>query len=136
MNVSLIIMEGNYGSIDANYYIFHGYYIIKFSSSPYTLQADLSIDFRVISSGEMVCEENYIFSINMNSRYYVFKKINLMKKIISLSTIIESNVNIIFYYSKDFVPHSLRSISQNDNSILSPRHVPMEEHYNIMDETN
>ena len=63
-------MEGNYGTIDADVSTYHGYYIIRFSSSPYTLQADLSIYGQFISSGEMVCEGNY-FSININSHYYV-----------------------------------------------------------------
>ena len=36
MNMSLIITEGKYGAIDTDDYSCHGYYIIKFSSSPYT----------------------------------------------------------------------------------------------------
>ena len=51
INMSLVIMEGKYVAIDADGYSCHGYYIIKFSSYPYTLQSDLSIDGRVISSG-------------------------------------------------------------------------------------
>ena len=39
MNISLIIMEGKYGAIGADCSSFHGYCIIKFSSSPYTLQS-------------------------------------------------------------------------------------------------
>ena len=56
MNMYFIIMKVNYGAIDADDYTCHDYYIIKFSSSPYTLQVDLSIDGQVISSGEMVCK--------------------------------------------------------------------------------
>ena len=61
MNMYFITTEVKYGAIDDDDFSCHGYYIIKFSSSPYTLQADLSIDFRVISSGEMVNEGNYLF---------------------------------------------------------------------------
>ena len=50
MNVSLIIMEENYSDIDADDSTCHGYYNIIFSSSPYTLQADLSMGSQVISS--------------------------------------------------------------------------------------
>ena len=39
MNMSLIIVEVKYGTIDANDYSCHGYYIIKFSAYLYTLQA-------------------------------------------------------------------------------------------------
>ena len=38
INMSLVVMEGNYGAIDADDSSLHGYYIIKFSSCPYTLQ--------------------------------------------------------------------------------------------------
>ena len=51
MNISLIIMKGKYSDIYADDSSSHGYYIIKLSSSPYTLQADLSIDGQFIYSG-------------------------------------------------------------------------------------
>ena len=59
MNIYLIITERKYGTIDADDYSCHGYYIIKFASSPYTLQLDWGIYVQVISSGEMVCEGTY-----------------------------------------------------------------------------
>ena len=66
MNLYLIIMEGNYGTIYDDDYTCHGYYIIIFSSSPYNLQEYFSIDGQVISSGEMVREGTYLFqSISM-----------------------------------------------------------------------
>ena len=71
MNMYLINMEGKYGDIDNDDYLCHGYYIIKFSQSPYTLQTDLRIQGQVISSGEMVCGVTYFFLIDINSRYYV-----------------------------------------------------------------
>ena len=74
MNMSLIIPEGKHGAIDTDDSSWHGFYIIMFSSSPYTLQSDLSIDGKVIYSGEMVCEGNYFFPININSHYYVLQK--------------------------------------------------------------
>ena len=52
----MIIIEINYVAIDADNYTCHGYYIIIFSSSTYTLQCDLNVDVQVISSGEMTCE--------------------------------------------------------------------------------
>ena len=74
MNMSLIIMEGKYGAIDTDDSSCHGYYIIKFSSSPYTLQTYLRIDVQVVSSAEILCEGTYFFPININSHYYVIKK--------------------------------------------------------------
>ena len=61
MNMSLIIMEGNYVAVDADDSTCHGYYIIKFSSSTYTLQADVIIDGQFISYYKMVREGTYCF---------------------------------------------------------------------------
>ena len=69
MIMYLIITEGYYGAINAGDYTCHGYYIIKFSSYPYTLQAEFSIDGQFISSGEMVRE--VFFSINIIYCYCV-----------------------------------------------------------------
>ena len=74
MNMSLIITEGKYGAIDTDDSLCHGYYIINFSSSPYTLQADLSIYGQVISLGEILFEGSSFFPININSHYYILQK--------------------------------------------------------------
>ena len=67
--MSLVVIEGKYGAIDSDDSSCRGYYIIKFSSTPYNLQADLSIYGHVISSGEILCEVTYFFPININYHY-------------------------------------------------------------------
>ena len=91
-------MEGKYGAIDTDDSSYYGYYITKFYSYQYTLQSDLGIDGLVISSGEMVCEGNHFFPINMNFRYYVWQRTKSMNTIFSLRTIIDGNVNTLCYY--------------------------------------
>ena len=103
MNMSLIIMKVKYGTIDTDDSSCHGYYIIKFSLSLYTLQSYFSIDSQVISSNEMVCEGNYFFPININYCYYDLKIIKSINTIFSLKTICNGNFNIICYDSKDFI---------------------------------
>ena len=51
VNMSLITSKGKYDAIDADHTSCHGYYIIIFSSPPYTLQEGLNIYGQVISSG-------------------------------------------------------------------------------------
>ena len=98
----------------------HGYYIIEFSSSTYTLQADLSIDGKVISSGEMVCEGTYFFPMSISSYYYVLQRTKSIITIFSLRKIINENVNVICYDHKDVLQFCLSSIPQNDYNIFSP----------------
>ena len=99
MNIYLVVMVRKYGAIDADDSSCHGYYIIKFSSSPYTVQADLSIVVQVISYVEMVCEEPYLFPININLHYYVIQKQN-QEHIVSISKRINRNISVICYNFK------------------------------------
>ena len=131
MNMYLIILEGHYGAIDSDDYRYNGYYIIRFSSCLYTLQADLSIDGQVISSGQMICEGNY-FSVNINDHCYVLQKNKPITFFSSIMTIINGNVNVICYDLKDIVLPSLQYMSQNYYNTLSPLNIPMVEHDNIM----
>ena len=110
MNMSVIITEWKYGDVDADYSSYHGYYIIKILLSTYTLQVELSIDGQVISSGEMVCGGTYFFPININYHYYYLQITISINTLVSLRTIINGNVNLICYYSKDFIPLFLWSI--------------------------
>ena len=67
----LIIMEEKHDAFDTDDYSCYGCYILKFSSSTYTLQLYLSIDGQVIFSGEILYEGTYFFGININSHYYI-----------------------------------------------------------------
>ena len=107
----------------------------QFSSYPYSLQEDSSIDGQVISSGKHLCKETNLSPININSHYYVLQK-TYIDTIVSLGTIINVDVNVICYNMKDVVPLFLSSISQNCYNTLSPLHISMKEHYIIMYENN
>ena len=107
-------MEGKYGAIDTENSSCHGYYIIKFSSSPYTLQTDLSIYGQLISYGKIVYEGTYFLPININYHYYVLQRTKYINTIVYLRKIINGNVNVICNDSKDVVPLCLRSISHDD----------------------
>ena len=96
----------------------------------------MSIDGKVIYSGEMVCEGNYLFQINFNYRYYVLQRTKSINTIIYLMTIINSNVNVICYDLADVLPLCLRCLSQNFYNTLLTLHIPMKEHDIIMDENN
>ena len=104
-------------------------------SSTFNLQVDLRIDGQDISSGEIIRERTYFFPININSHYYVLQKTKSVKTK-SQSTIVNGNVNLIYYDSKDVLPPCSRSILYNDYSTLSTLHIQMKEHDNRMNEKN
>ena len=125
MNMHLIITEVKYGAIDANDSSCHSYYIIKFSLYPYTLQADLIIDGQVISCGQMLCEGNYFFPLNINYHYYFLRKTKSNNTVFFLRKIINGNGNILCFDYKDVISPCLRYISHNYYNTLSPIHIPM-----------
>ena len=118
-------MEGKYVAIDNDDSSCNGYYIIKFSSYKYTLKTYLSIYEEVIYSGEIVCEGTYFFPININNHYYVLQITESINTIFSLRKIINGNVNVICYDSRDVITPCLRSISNNYYNTLSPLNILM-----------
>ena len=70
----LIITEEKYVAIDTDDYSCHEYYVIKFSSFTYNLQAGLIIDGQVISFGNFLCEGTYFFTVSINYHYYALQR--------------------------------------------------------------
>ena len=79
-------------------------------------------------------KENIVSNKYQLSLLFLTKKSNYA--IVSSKKIINTNVNVICYDSKDIVPTCLRSISQKYYSTHLPLHVPTEEYNNIMDKNN
>ena len=94
------------------------------SSLPYTVQADFIIDGQVISSGKNHVK-GFIYFQSVLVFIIMFYQNKSINTIFSLRTIINDNVNIICYDSKDVVLQCLRSISKNVYNSLSPIHIPM-----------
>ena len=66
----------------------------------------------------------------------MFYKKKSNNTIFSLRTIINGNVNIICYDLKGVLPPCLQYILHNYCNILSPLHIPMKYHDNILDKNN
>ena len=67
---------------------------------------------------------NLFLPITINSHYYYSSKNESNNTIVSLRTIINSNVNVGYYDSNDIVISSLRTIEIIYFISLSPQHVP------------
>ena len=80
---------------------------------------------------ETISFQSILFTITL-----CLQKIKSINTIDSLRKIINDNVKVICYDSKDFFSLCLSSISHNDYSILSPLQIPMKEHDILMDAKN
>ena len=69
------------------------FYVIKFISEAYALQNNTQIDGQVISAGELVVKEKYLFSTQENSNWY-WKQHSLQQNIIvPKRTILQLNLD-------------------------------------------
>ena len=83
----------------------------------------------------MLFKGTYFSPININFHYYL-QITKFINTIVSLRTIINGNVNVMCYDSKDVIPPCLRYISHNGYNTLLPLNITMKEHDNIIDEKN
>ena len=68
--MALVVQSGKYGAINTDDTTKNGYYVIKFISEAYTMKNNTTIEGKMISSGELVVREQYIFSLQENTNWY------------------------------------------------------------------
>ena len=93
-NVAQTIQIESIGTIDTDSRKYHGYSMVEFSSSPYTLQENKTIDDKVIESGELVSNGRYFNTAIAHSIRYVNKRYGNIETIISLGTILKSDISV------------------------------------------
>ena len=69
-NTSSLYQSGMCDAINTDDTTTNGLYVIQFLSEAYTLQNNTTIDGQVISAGELVVNEQYLYSTQENSNWY------------------------------------------------------------------
>ena len=93
-NVAQTIQIESIGTIDTDSRKYHGYSMVEFSSSPYTLQENKTIDGQVMESGQLVSNGRYFNTFISHSIRYVNTRYGNIEIIISLGTIIKSDISV------------------------------------------
>ena len=62
-NISSLLQYDKYGTINTSDTTTDGYYVLKFISEAYTLKNNTTIDRQMITAGELIVKEQYIFSM-------------------------------------------------------------------------
>ena len=62
-NMASLVQSGMYGAINTDYTTTNGVYVIQLLPDAYTLQNNTTIDGQVISAGELVFKEKYIYFV-------------------------------------------------------------------------
>ena len=59
-----------YGTINTAYTSANGFYVIIFTSESYTLQNNTTIDWKIITAGELVVKAQYICSMQESTNWF------------------------------------------------------------------
>ena len=64
-NISVVIFEGKVYAIDAEYFSCQGYTTMKLFFISIHTSVNVTVDIKIIPSGEILCHDSYFCSINI-----------------------------------------------------------------------
>ena len=65
-----LVESVKYGAINTIDTSTNGFYVIMFTSGAYTIYENKTIDGQIITAGELVVKEKYIFSMQVDTNWY------------------------------------------------------------------
>ena len=65
-----LVESGNYGAINTTYTSTNGFYVIMFTSGAYTIQENTNFDGQIITAGELVFKEKYLYYMQVDTNWY------------------------------------------------------------------
>ena len=93
-NMSEIVHNGKYGSINTVDPTTIVYYVVRFLLESYTLQDDKTVDNKVIDSGELIVKMEYISIMRSNTNWH-WKKLGTKESVvISTRTIVHPYLDV------------------------------------------
>ena len=98
-NMGSYVSECSFGAVNTNDTRTEGFYIVRFTSFPYTLQDDEYVDNEVLTGGSIVCDAVYYEPARENSLWYINSehdplKVNMRKILVpKLSAAIITSVS-------------------------------------------
>ena len=69
-NMASLFESGKYGAINTTETSTNGFYVIMFKSAAYTLQENTTIDGKILITGELVVNEKYLCSMQVDTNWY------------------------------------------------------------------
>ena len=134
MNLAGFIKPNTYGAVATDDTSSHGYYIVFFLSSPYTLQEDTKCGDYCIDNGELVCEVRYVYAIQKDSHWYMFKKNDTSKILVEVTTVVAHSLDVSIIVEKRLLPDKLKKMTPEALQAQKPFELSLHQHDTIIDE--
>ena len=102
-----MVNENNFGAVNTNDPKAKGFYIVKFTSLPYTLQENIKVDNDLIKEGSLVCEAEYMSPAQEGSLWYLIPKEGTISTAVDMGKVLIARLSVSV----------ITSISQLDRSV-------------------
>ena len=114
-NMASLVQPGMHGAINTYDTTTNGLYVIQFISEAYTLQNNTTIDGKIISSGEIVVREQYLWYMQENTNWYWKKQPLQQNIIVPTLTIIHPFLDVItIRYVQDILKNTRSRIQAKE----------------------
>jgi len=133
-NIAATIAESSYGAVNTEDPQTDGYYIVKFISSPYTLQNDVVVNGDRISSGMLVCDAEYLSPAFKGSNWYVTPIGGTISVIIQMSKVLISNIDVKVVTERSQLDRDMKKLSNADILSKKPFRLSDNDRKTIIDE--
>ena len=112
-----MVESGKYGAINTTDTSTNGFYVIFFTSGAYTLQENTTIDGKCLISGELVVNEKYLCSMQVDTNWYWNQQPNNHVITVPTRTIIHPQLEVNAITDYHAIPTSICSRTQAKKSI-------------------
>ena len=119
-NLASTITENSYGSVNTDDPQTEGFYIVMFTSEPYSLQEEINVHGDIINCGTLVCDAKYCSPAQINSRWYVHLSDEGNETTIQVSKILTTQLSVEVVSDTSHLDRSVKTITQSELSIKKP----------------
>ena len=118
MHIANEVAVGGYGALATNdNNVKVGYYVIKWTSTPYPLQNDTSINTfdppLVIKAGEMVCDAMYLNAVPNTKLLYTHSNSDNLSTTVLLQHVVDADIKLTKLSRKEDLPKNMRKQYRN-----------------------
>jgi hypothetical protein len=133
-NIAATITERSYGAVNTIDPNTQGFYIVKFMSTPYSLQQDMNVNGDCISSGELVCDAEYLSPAQLGSLWYVTPDEDTMPIVVEMSKVLVCNLAVNIVTELSDLDNCVSTLSADDLLVKQPFKLSDHDLNSILDE--
>jgi hypothetical protein len=106
-----MVNENNFGAVNTNDPETKGFYIVKFTSLPYTSQENIVLDNELIKEGSLVCEVEYMSPAQEGSLWYLIPKEGTISTVVDMGKVLIARLSVSVITSESQLDRSMSNLT-------------------------